>query len=93
VNLFRIFHGSEFDFQRVGLFIHWFDFTPIKRQERKVFLFQRSNCEIARQPSISEAQATITKNTISGNAILSTFIFGQNKKRYKQESSQRYIVI
>jgi hypothetical protein len=59
----------------------------------KSFFSQRTNCEIARQPSISEAQATITKNTISEYAIVSTFIFGQNKDWHKQESSQRYIVI
>jgi hypothetical protein len=61
--------------------------------ERKVFLSQRANCEITRQPSISEVQATITKNTISGNAILSTFIFKQNKEWHKQVSFHSYIVI
>jgi hypothetical protein len=71
--------------------LYWF--AHYQKTGAKSFLSQRSNCEIARQPSISEVQATITKNTISGNAILSTFFFRQNKEWHKQESGQRYIVI
>ena len=42
MNLFCIGKGCKLDPQRVGLFIHWIDSHTIKRQERKVFLFQRT---------------------------------------------------